>query len=601
MKLAANYQAMIDQVMTDKVEGWRGLSPLDPTKMILSGVIGSLGKIEERQARLANQMLSLFPSFMGFEVRSGQGQSFMIQFRARPDLNIPITVDPPFRFQALSGITKKDILFNRSIDIVPIDIKSSETYSSEQFTEMKITMHLRAPIEQMELLWHAPGYSSDNGDDAGSAGKIIQAQARFENKTWHLGELRVQDNTFGLSGSGSILLGFSGTQSRTFAKGELEVQLRWENPIAIHPHSEIRVNSFVGHVVDIREWCQVGKLMGDAWEEILLPGELIEVPDEVLLELPSGGNFKLKKANEELLRVILGDPQELKTTFLYNSVRHSLTFPAGHLLVGDFTGGLPVIIKQAVFQSPACEKLKCDSVQVNTQETKETLTLEAIAPLQAPLSREKDFEVLSRFHASIRAYHLGTSRDLDLQKIRSALFSGDSRVRGVELDLDSTKKSLTAVIATESFLDSMGKETGLTPLPSDLVDQMGHIVASLLPLDYSWRISPFRKLELQFGLKITHSSRVTLTRERIEKGLADLLSPNVFLLEGASKSKKKFEGSLLVQELFKNLKASIPGIVQVDGVVVRQSTGEYLDVLTRKPGIVFSVRSVVDFEEREEY
>ncbi len=561
MKLAHNYQNIINEVMNQQIEGWNSLSPLDPTKMIVSGLAGSLSGIEDRQKRLTDLMLSLGPTFSGIHCKGARGSTHLIQFRAPPDLLQFLPLNTPLKLVGESESQKFSFHFVEATGLAPIEIlETKSTVETELGTQVRIKLKVLAPTQKFPLFFHAPSKSQ-------YAGKLIEARIHSGTDQLNLKLSEIDDRTDSLRVSGNIFLS---CDAQIPANDEICIELRWERPVHQVNGANFYANAFLAEVLELRENADLGRLQGDAWEELKLPSSLVDIPNRVFLTYPNGQQFEIHQASEELLRLSQIKSAAAREVFIYNSVRHSLVFPAAHKLVGDYMGGLALSCNGALFANVVPHNVSIDTLQLEAG----LIECEKITEILPVQERESESALVTRYYSTLRALQVPSAQDthrIDERRLKARLLNADSRLRWVELSF-SKNPSLLYVYA------STGRTNEL--LSPDLRAKLNQVLSEEMEIGLNWKLLNFVSHTLSFSLKIGRSSEAELNSDILRQQLQQILEalcPDQ-LLSGLSKNQ-------ILKGLF-----ALKGVIAVEGSIQNLKTLAFLDEVERPAGTLIEVQ-----------
>ncbi len=587
MKLSDSYKELIDREMGLSVEGWSHLSYLDPSKMIVSGLVGSLAEIEERQKRLALQVLSLTPSYLGFEIRPAATSQILLKLNTRDDIDKVLRLEKNHKFIASlqANDNKKNLQarLTNAISIVPVQLESYKIQNYPNQLSLHCSLTIKGPTPYIDLYYLADSYNEIDLFDP----KVIEnfnSKMKWNSKSIKASEFRITDQTSALTRSGFLRLELQ--KGGQFQKGVLDLEIIWNVKENKQSSGKILINVCEASFVELREWYELAKLKGESWEELILPEGLLEVPSELLLELPGGGYTTIRLVKDKILSDLLTDPGELKDIYFYNPNKHSLVFPSAQLLTGQFNGGLPVVAKEAVFSSASYSELKFDDQQSNG----EILGLSFLSLLQVHYNRETESEFLKRFYSGLRSVSLPKERRLDLVDIEYKLLTADTRIRNIEFKLenatDSQKQCLNVFVSLEPFISIDGTRTHAAQIPSDLLLKLDSELSSLLPLDVQWKVRSFKKRKLKAFIIYNQITNKAIEKATLLNGIQLILSP-----DGPHRLMNSAELSL--REIFSRLSTVLGLSSQIEGTLQDSESGCYLESLCRESGSYFEVEVYV--------
>jgi len=542
------------------------MSPLDPTKVFVESIAGALGAVEDRQQRMIQTILDSLPSLFGFRSKTGALPVGLFSFKPRLlAKEHSLARGTSFRFQkgteALTAFLEVD----------------SELMSVHAFKAQKNEKHLELSFHSDKALSHFSFQYIPQGE---SANKLLEIRS-------NLGEaLLYHDETQGFTSYGTVTVYRADRQPLLSASGEVKIKLIFER----EPEGDFKINILPCSIASVMDSMALGSLQGEAWEEVRLPTDILEVPNEAVLRYPSGESVVLTRIQNEALRARNSGEsfRRFDQGFFYQGVRHSLILPGADTLKNPYNGGVTVHLGETtVYPLEEGIPLGYQAVLGNhASQIEEVLYLQKLRPA---VLRESASDYLERFYAVLRSFPKQESpHGSFLGELNAWVANLDTKIKKVEVSENPREKSLEVYC-----LSDHPQGDGAFYLSTDLKRKLEEVLTKVVPLDYRWSIHPFKSsklvLQLDLGFEIDeHRFKEYSPREleiEIKKVCERVLLPKPFGLMECRLMDKKSILEIIRQELSLShpFFSKIMEEAQLK-VLIQNESGVFLDGLAKKPG-----------------
>ncbi|MBY0371269.1 hypothetical protein K2X33_11320 [bacterium] len=300
---------------------------------------------------------------------------------------------------------------------------------------------------------------------------------------------------------------------------------------------------------------ELGQLQGLPWESLALPEGLVEIPQELVLRLPSENTVTLSRASDSVLRLREANPELFRQSFFYNPSRHEVVIPAADRCMGDFRGGVRVCVANALVRPS--HDWPTAMVYVS-EHPKHISAIRAVRPLTSYVAREQATAYLGRFQATVRR----------LPARAGGFFPEDicRQIPGVEERVRLAEYTRAGNVTT--FYLYFGTETALsTEDRDDAVAQVQSFLSNAIPLEHAFEVKPFDEVPVRLLVAENSTARASACGE-----------PYPF---GACRIGEVFPKASVVAELLEN---------GAPAEMIVGASGALSDGLLRLPGQRFAVR-----------
>lgn len=585
MNLEKTYQSILDESFRRKFADWDQITPLDPMKAFTEGVSCALAEIEKRQVRLTDLLVNSLPAFFGFERKPAEAQEFYFQLKDAQSLrNV-------FKLPAQSTLTLQDnskrfqAQVTESHSIFPVD----NFKVRHEDNKLLLSFSLRGGATEVKLFVVAPEAANPNYLESG---RMTVSHLDGKKQLWQESELFIEDQSQAGTQSGYLTFRPKTGAPLFPQKGaDYEITLEFAEPFQ---GTDVLFNVAPLSLRNENAQVKLGALTGQPWEQIPLPEELLEVPQAVRLALPNQ-EVVIHRVEMDLLKIRTAEPERFERSFFYEPFSHSLIFPGSHRLVGSLNGTVPIIVDKAVTALPSQSNLK--ESRLDAGELR--IAIEggsALFERRHFIPRENQVDFLKRFYTAVRFFTASQSFTPGILKedLERELAGCHKLVRNIEIEVNTQEKRVDVYVLTHSAM--VQKELHL---PDDVATSVSERLAQRVPLDYQYRLIPFRKVRLEVAPMLSAALPAqragvvseALLKDRIETTVSRLLLPEI-LLPGGSLNKAKLAEQ--VREALAFPKQDHTHLLNAEiesfEVLMRQiDHGLYLDVLFRQPGEIFEL------------
>jgi len=588
MKLEHRYQEILNESFRKHFTGWDTASPMDPVKVFAESLSCSLAEVERRQTRFVDTVLDTLPALFAFSPKPAKAPVGWFQLKPNAGLveSKTLGAETSFRFQGDKGVCQ--VSPTQSIRLAALhDVKFTALGST---IEMKAT--LKAPTSEIQLTYLPKGRCTSKLKDISCT--LTDASTK-KTETFFQERLEIHNQTedFTVNGTLTIKPGkHSGAVQWGTGASEIVIVFTFDDGC---PNGELFENLFSCHLFEVAIDSYIGTLAGEPWEELVLEDRVLTPPAQLQLQYPDDHSVTLHRLDIDLLKLRHTDPSRFAHSFFYNASNHSLILPGGALLLGDYTGGTTVYAQELTL-APSIDWLTSD-YQGSPGEA--AAFIEKIVPLKATsgfVKRESKVDYLKRFYATVRwlstqqAPTPGILTDELIHQVESADASLH-RVE-VEVDIDATHKELTIYLLTDA------QAAITTDIPTAIPASVGNAVAQVLnrivPLDYQWKIEPFRNVPISIFYKADialEEGRIgslndSVLSTRFGQHTRDLLSPGA-LAQGKPQSKARFLDRLksrMLQPLPDHSHMEASELSRLDALILHPSTSSFGETVSRRAG-----------------
>ena len=239
------------------------------------------------------------------------------------------------------------------------------------------------------------------GVEPTAAGVLLHVRA--------LAILRLVEETQGYSQPGWLKISIS--DSATDAKvGSRFVQLELDFADGKAPQGTFHPNVGLCEVENRVEEISLGALKGEPWEQVALPANMIQAPEELVLRFPDDHLLTLERIDAEILKLKHTDYARFERGFFYSGTRHEIILPCADQLMANFNGGV-TIKGRDVACLPSLAAIPADAASLSDYPKQ----VEKVVPLlsvSGQLDRETASAYLDRFYGAVKLFsrsvlHLG--------------------------------------------------------------------------------------------------------------------------------------------------------------------------------------------------
>jgi len=586
MNLEKAYQNILDESFRKRFPDWDQTSALDPMKTFTESLSCALGEIEKRQVRLTDLLVNSLPAFFGFDRKNCQSQEYYFQIEDAQSLRAVFNVPPQSSFTLTVGNKKLQAFTPKAFEIVPIDNFTSRTDGNS----LHLTFSARGGLNELKLFVLA---SDQNNPNYLERAKLTATLLDGKVQTWQGGDLLIED--LSQAGSENGYLTFRpkpGAPILPQKSADYEIALEFAEPFRAR---DISFNVVPLSLRQVALQVKLGTLLGQPWEQIPLTEELLVIPDSVRMLLPNQ-EVVIHRVEMDLLKIRTAEPERFEKSFFYEPFSHSLIFPGAHRLVDHLNSGAALILDKAITSVPLSLSLQESRFDAGDLR----VAIEGAKPLVekgAFIAREGQLEFLKRFYTAVRFFTASQSFTPGILKdeLETELTGCHHIIRTVELDVHTHEKRLDVYILTHSATQHNEQH-----LPDEVVLAVNDRLAQRVPLDYQYRLIPFRRVSLEVQAELSVSLPVQragvvseiLLGNKLETCFSRLTAPER-MLPGTSFAKNRL-GELLKESLsaetsdHTHLLAS--EISHFELLVRQMDQGLYLDMLHRQAGEFFEVR-----------
>jgi hypothetical protein len=577
---------LVEEAFAAHFPQWNRMSPFDPVKLVAEGVTGALAAAERRHRRLLDGVLDAMPTLFGFEPRPARLPVGLFRVRS-PERTIATVrlADRAFpRLRSPRGVFV--LLPAEDATVTPV----GATTTRREGTDVTVTVVARAALSEL-LLTFLP----DPGADRVVSGvRVLRWTIRADGQESDHETLLVEDGTGGLAHFGTVRLRRRDGKALRSDGGALSVTVACDRA----PGGTLTTNVVPMAFGHRREEVSLGYFGGEAWESKPLPPTLVGVPDAILVRYPDGRRRSLTRLSEDPLRAAHGARTEWTEGYLYDGIRHELLFPAADRLVGQWNGGVEVLLPEGLF-SPETPWIPEGAEPALGDASAYLEALEPVAPLSPAAPREAVDRFLERFYATLRRAAGGNGEAPPFRARECALRALEAvpALSAVELAVDGD--TLRAHCLAE---DPRGE--GAFRLSPGLVAATRRSLEAELPLRFALDVVPFRPEAFHATVALTlrlGEARFATVDDgalvaAVRKGLDELLLPAPF---GALEA----DDGRTSAELERLLRGKLAALVADDEVAavrlgLRSAAGEFLREVRRALGTCPILSVQVDVERR---
>jgi hypothetical protein len=486
------YQNLFRQSVVKHFPEWDGLSPFDPSKIFVESLSLATAEIERRHSRLVETLLDSLPSLFGFAAKDAAPPMGLFQMIPSPSLAHSKTIPAHTAFN-FPGPVPISVEVERDTELLPI----TQFVFSQNPDRMAVSFYLSATVGELALTFLPT-------QGAKATARVIRdirikAQSKDSLETRYWDDLVLNDETQGFSTVGRITIKAApGTPAYFNAKGPAEftidIELSGEEPLA----GLLICNGFKGSLVHWGERVRLGILKGEPWEEIPLSPEVIAPPDSILLHYPDDHTDTLQRLESDLLKLRLFDQAQFGHAFFYNNTNHSLILPRAPELMGNYSGGITVMAPR-MKQAPPCQWFSDSKSSGSAGEWAAFIgEIKPIASLELAKPREDRLRYLKRFYTCLRAVNREPiAGHLHPDEISQHLLGCHRRIEHIEIAVSAASKELSVFVLIHE--DSEGRRV----FDSETRHAVSETLGRSVPLDYTWKVHPFKDLPLRIEAKVT--------------------------------------------------------------------------------------------------
>lgn len=460
--------ALVERAFAAHFPAWDRMSPFDPVKLVAEGLAGSLAAVEARQRRMLESALDAMPALFGFAPKPARLPVAL--FRVRAPERATAVASLVGRSMRLRSKSETLALFpDADAEVAPVTPLVSERRGGE----LRLSTTTRGPLAELSLTF-VPGESP-----VAVRRLELRVEADGAEPVTEKG-LVVTDTTDGLTAFGTLR--FRRRDGRPVATGAGAVAVVLLTDVA--PAGAFRTDVVRLAFGRRCEDASIGFLDGEAWESKPLPATLVGAPRSVVLRFPDGRRRELAAIPEEALRSAVETPEAFREGYLYDGVQHRLVLPAADLLVGEWNGGVEVLLSEAL-ELPAGSGIPVEAEAQLGDASSVLESLEAESLLAAALPRESAAAFLARFYGAMRRLP-ERKGGTDVRPADWALLLEDRLARVRQAEVVATGDTARAFLLCE---DPSGADA--FRLDAALVAQAKRQLEAELPLRMSAELRPF--------------------------------------------------------------------------------------------------------------
>lgn len=491
MYLRKQCQDVVDRSMRKHFPDWDSISPVDPRKIFVDGILGSLVEIEKMSIQRMERALDRMPAFFGFQPRVPLAPTGYFEWFPSELLTSSIEIPAQTHFQYILENETWDVFTTEKRKIFPYLISSVEKNGAK--TQLVFTTQV--PLTELELQFLPERLAP------------VLPEYQFKIERWNASKNQYEEIpgqsyffsnlTQDWSQYGKLHFR-SARQEGILFDATAKYMLSWTFPSETTPAGNFYTHLIPCQCVKITEDNFLGNLQGELWEEISLPEDVCKVPDTLEVQYPNDEVVRLTRVDFSVLESPKQSADHLNHSFIYEPFHHKLVIPAAFHLMKQYEGGVQVKAKKLVrfpFQDWPVDQAKLTFSGFSGM-------IEKIRPIRLErnrIYREPPTEYWTRFFASFRQFMTQNQNNslIIWEEIRLKTLGSSPRIQAVEIraieELRFFEIFVMERLTTESVQESLSK---------DLENQVHQLLKKQIPLGYSWKISPFQSFFLKIRLQL---------------------------------------------------------------------------------------------------
>lgn len=544
MERLSQYQQILSESFSQFIPEWAQLSPSDPMKVFAEAMSSSLSAIETRQRRLGEVILDSIPALLGFDAKPGELPMGYVRFAPFDTGRVATEVGPQntIRFEY-----NERMLYARPaqrVTVLPLKVTREEKVAPGFVTEIDV----RGDVAALPLLFIA------TGPNASMRSFELEVSREGSTRLVPASELRVIDKTHRLEKSGTIEFSrFDGDS--LFVEGD-QVKLTVRTESSVPMNGTLNLNTGLVQILDCVETLEIAHIKGEPWEKILLPQNLVEIPEQLSIQFPDDKRERVTRLEKQALRERVAGA--LRNHFFYNAADHSIVLPCADELVSRFNGGVTLILEGGVFQPS--ENWIPEAARSIPDASRLYEKAEPICLVRAAIPRESQDDMLARFYELVsRLQNIATPVPaLNFEDLAQDMLKLDSRIRRVEVVADDAAKRAVFHVLT---WDAEGRS--VSAIDEECLAKVSEALQSKLPLAWKWNVRSFVRKGLELHLDSKGKSMNLSGVLSVARGLLGV-PPYGQLLPGAT--------------------VQVDAIASGTKLVAKWDGGEFTDAVSRAPG-----------------
>lgn len=592
MNLEKTYQSILQDSFRKKYTDWDQIAAVDPVKAFADGVSCALAEVEKRQVRLTDLLVNSLPAFFGFERKLPQAPQSFFQLKETQSLRQLYTVTPKQSFLLSEGSRRFEAYSPVPFDLFPVDNFAFRNQGKQ--VTVKFSLRAGAPYLALYVL-SAPGQDPAAANYLENA-RLTVSHLDGSQQLWQATELLIEDGSQGATQHGYLSLRpRPGTPLFPERAADYELVLDFAEPFLA---TDVLFNVVSLALRQVATQVKLGTLQGEPWEQVPLPENFLSIPEAVRISLPHQ-DLTIHRVEMDLLKIRTAEPERFEKSFFYEPFSHSLIFPGSHRLVGSLNTGLPLQVERV--QTALPENFNLAECRFDAGELR--IAVEAGKPLfpkQGFIARESQLDFLKRFYTAVRFFNSSQVQTPGVLKedLERELTGCHPLVRAIEIEVFAREKRIEVHVLTHT-----AAVKAETYLPDEVVTALTDRLALRVPLDYQYRLAPFRRLGIEVQSTLSVSLPVqragvvseSLLKHRIESAFRRLTAPEAFA-PGSSLPKVRLgeqieEALSFPQEdhthLFKTEINQFELLLRRSGNGI---DGVYIDTLHRQAGELFDLK-----------